>query len=250
MSPRSRPAEDRRRFTPRVVPVGDSALMLELAEDVDLAANATARRVAAEVRDAGLDGITDVVAAIVTVTVHFAAKGAAEAAARREAVSHLLLAALARAEEADAEPERAPVMIPVCYERAFAPDLEEVAAATGLAPDEVVRLHVGSPNRVLMIGFVPGHAYVGGLHAKLATVPRRASPRARLDAGSVAIANGQTSLYPFATPGGWNIIGRTPVRLFDPLRSPASLLQAGDPVRFEPITAREFEKLAAETASR
>jgi KipI family sensor histidine kinase inhibitor len=250
MSTRSRSAENRRRFAPRVVPVGDSALMLELAEDVDLAANATARRVAAEVRDAGLEGITDVVAAIVTVTVHFAAKSAAQAASRREAVGHLLLAALARAGEEDAERERAPVTIPVCYDRAFAPDLDEVAAATGLSPEEVVRLHVDSPHCVLMIGFVPGHAYVGGLDAKLASVPRRATPRARLDAGSVAIANGQTSLYPFATPGGWNIIGRTPVRLFDPGRDPASLLQAGDPVRFEPISMREFEKLAAECGSR
>lgn len=250
MTPRSRSAENRKRFAPRVVPVGDGALMLELAEDVDLAANAKARRVAAEVRGAGLEGITDVVAAIVSVTVHFAAKGAAQAAARREAVGHLLLAALERAGEAPAEPQRAPVTIPVCYDRAFAPDLDEVAAATGLAPEEVVRLHASSPNRVLMIGFVPGHAYVGGLDPKLASVPRRASPRARLDAGSVAIANGQTSLYPFATPGGWNIIGRTPVRLFDPLRDPASLLQAGDPVRFEPISAREFDRLAAERGSR
>jgi len=250
MSTRSRSAENRKRFAPRVVPVGDSALMLELAEDMDLAANAAARRVAAEVRSAGLEGITDVVAAIVTVTVHFAAKSAAEAAARREAVGHLLLAALARAGEASAEPDRAPVRIPVCYDRAFAPDLDEVAAATGLTADEVVRLHVASPNCVLMIGFVPGHAYVGGLDAKLAAVPRRATPRARLDAGAVAIANGQTSLYPFATPGGWNIIGRTPVRLFDPARDPASLLQAGDPVVFEPISAREFERLAAESGAR
>jgi KipI family sensor histidine kinase inhibitor len=245
MSTRSRSAENRKRFAPRVVPVGDSALMLELAEDLDLDANAAARRVAAEVREAGLEGITDVVAAIVTVTVHFAAKGAAQAAARREAVGHLLLAALARAGEVAAEPERNPVRIPVCYERAFAPDLDEVAAATGLSPDDVVRRHIASTHRVLMIGFIPGHAYVGGLDAKL-TVPRRATPRARLDAGSVAIANGQTSLYPFATPGGWHVIGRTPVRLFDPAREPASLLQAGDPVVFEPISRREFERLATE----
>jgi KipI family sensor histidine kinase inhibitor len=250
MSTRPRASGNSKRFAPRVVPSGDSALMLELAEETDLAANAAARRVAAEVRAAGLEGITDVVAAIVTVTVHFTAKDAAQASARREAVGHLLLAALARAGEAGDEPERAPVAIPVCYDPAFAPDLDEVAAATGLSPDEVVRLHVGSPNRVLMIGFVPGHAYVGGLDAKLASVPRRASPRARLEAGSVAIANGQTSVYPFATPGGWNIIGRTPLRLFDPLRDPASLLQAGDPVRFEPISAREFQRLAAEHGGR
>ncbi|MCX7892853.1 MAG: 5-oxoprolinase subunit PxpB [Burkholderiales bacterium] len=244
MSPRRDATGGRRRFAPRVVPAGDSALMLELAEDLDLDANATARHVAEEVRAAGLEGITDVVAAIVTVTVHFQAASAAQAAARREAVGHLLLAALARTGGAEDERERAPVEIPVCYESRFAPDLAEVAAATGLTAEEVVRLHAASAHRVLMIGFVPGFPYIGGLDARLA-VPRRASPRPRLEAGAVAIANGQTAVYPFPTPGGWNVIGRTPLRLFDPDRDPASLLAAGDPVRFRPIPAAEFERLAS-----
>ncbi len=238
-----RPAPRPRRFTPRVVPAGDSALMLELAEELDLDANARARRIAEEVRAAAPEGITDVIAAIVTVTVHFEAADAAQAGARREAVRELLLAALGHARTDAAEPERPAVLIPVCYEDSYAPDLAEVAAATGFAPEEVVRRHIASPHRVLMIGFAPGFPYLGGLDPGL-TVPRRATPRARVEAGSVAIANGQTSIYPFATPGGWNIIGRTPLRLFDAAREPTNLLQASDQVAFVPISAREFERLA------
>ena len=249
MTTRSRSTKGRRRFTPRVVPAGDTAQMLELAKDLDLDANAVARRVAATVRSAGLEGITDVVAAIVTVTVHFEATDAAQATARREAVSNLLLAALGQAGEGVEEHERAPIEIPVCYEAAYAPDLAAVAMATSLTAEEVVRLHVTSPHRVLMIGFTPGFPYIGGLDERLA-VPRRATPRARLEAGSVAIANGQTSIYPFATPGGWNLIGRTPLRLFDPARNPPSLLQAGDRVVFVPIPEQEFARLAAKMVQR
>lgn len=249
MTTRSRSTKGRRRFTPRVVPAGDSAQMLELAEDLDLDANALARRVAAIVRAAGGEGITDVVAAIVTVTVHFESNDAAQATARREAVSDLLLAALAQAGEDQEERERAPIEIPVCYEAAYAPDLAAVAEATGLTPEEVVRLHVASPHRVLMIGFTPGFPYIGGLDERLA-VPRHPTPRARLEAGSVAIANGQTSIYPFATPGGWNLIGRTPLRLFDPARNPPSLLQAGDRVVFVPIPEQEFARRAVESVQR
>lgn len=242
-----RPLQRPRRFTPRVVPAGDSALMLELAEELDLEANARARRVADEVRAAAPEGMTDVIAAIVTVTVHFEATDAAQAGARREALRELLLAALGRVRADAAEPERPAVQIPVCYEDGFAPDLAEVAAASGLAPEEVVRRHVASPHRVLMIGFAPGFPYLGGLDPRL-SMPRRATPRARVEAGSVAIANGQTSIYPFATPGGWNIIGRTPLRLFDPAREPTSLLLASDRVVFVPVSAREFERLAVVAA--
>jgi inhibitor of KinA len=223
--------------------------MLELADGVDLAANATARRVAEAVRAAALEGVTDVVGAIAAVTVHFAALTADQAAVLRRTLHDLLLAALEQPDEAAPAQERAPVEIPVCYEAAFAPDLDDVAAATGLAPAEVVRRHVGSQHRVLMMGFAPGFPYIGGLDARLA-VPRRATPRPRLEAGSVAIANGQTAVYPFVTPGGWNIIGRTPLRLFDPAREPPSLLQAGDRVVFVPIDGDAFARRAEEAGGR
>lgn len=237
-------APRRRRFAPRVVPAGDGAQMLELGDALDLEANAVAQRVAEDVRAAQLQGVTDVVAAVVTVTVYFDADDAAQRSARRDAVSERLLAALAQAGRTRAGRERAAVEIPVCYEADYAPDLDDVARATGLTRAHVVRLHVASAHRVLMIGFTPGFPYIGGLDERLA-VPRRATPRARVDAGSVAIAAGQTAVYPSATPGGWNLIGRTPLRLFDPAREPPSLLLAGDRVSFIPISAAEFEELAS-----
>lgn len=249
MTARAPAVPRRRRFSPRVVAVGDSALMLELAAGLDLGANVTAQRVAERVRAARLLGVTDVVAAIVTVTVYFDAEDAAQKAERREAVSALLLAALEHAGGAIAGDDRAPVEIPVCYEGAFAPDLDEVARATGLSRDEVVRLHAESAHQVLMIGFTPGFPYIGGLDARLA-VPRRATPRARVDAGTVAIAAGQTAIYPSSTPGGWNLIGRTPLRLFDPVRDPPSLLLAGDRVTFVPISAAELDDLASRARAR
>lgn len=239
----------RRRFTPRVVPVGDAAQMLELAAGVDLDANALARRVADDVRRADVAGVVDVVIGVVSVTVYFEAADPAQSSALRHTVGELLAAALARAGQAADETERTPVEIPVCYEAACAPDLPEVAAATGLSVQDVVRLHTDSPHRVLMLGFAPGFPYIGGLDPRL-DVPRRATPRARLAAGSVAIANGQTAIYPFDTPGGWNLIGRTPLQVFDPGRDPPSLLQAGDRVRFVPISASEFERRAAQADRR
>ena len=134
------------------------------------------------------------------------------------------------------------VDVPVCYEAAFAPDLAEVARRLKLEPDEVVRRHAAGEYRVLMIGFAPGHAYMGGLDPAL-SLSRRAAPRPEVPAGSVAIANEQTVVYPYAISGGWNVIGRTPLVVFDATRDPPSLFAAGDRVRFRPIARPEFEKL-------
>jgi inhibitor of KinA len=134
------------------------------------------------------------------------------------------------------------VEVPVCYESEFAPDLAEIASLAKVTPEEAVQLHAASDFRVLMIGFAPGHAYMGGLDPKLA-VPRRAAPRAIVPAGSVAIANDQTVVYPYAISGGWSIIGRTPLTVFDAERQEPSLFAAGDRVRFKPVTRAEFQKL-------
>ncbi|MEO8194052.1 MAG: 5-oxoprolinase subunit PxpB, partial [Gemmatimonadales bacterium] len=111
-------------------------------------------------------------------------------------------------------------------------DLEEVARRTGLSADEVARIHSGSDYRVFVIGFVPGFAYLGPLDSRL-VIPRRDAPRKRVPAGSVAIAEAQTGIYPSETPGGWHLIGTTHARMFDPLRQPPALLRVGDKVRFE-----------------
>lgn len=125
------------------------------------------------------------------------------------------------------------IEIPVIYGGEYGPDLTEVARHTGLSEHQVVERHAEADYIVYFIGFQPGFPYLGGLPASLAT-PRRAEPRLEVPAGSVGIGGGQTGIYPLPTPGGWQIIGRTDIRLFDPQRQPATLLQPGDRVRFVP----------------
>jgi inhibitor of KinA len=244
MSSRPRPvARGKSGFAPRVVPLGDGAVMAELADTLDLDANAAAQRIAASVRRDAPEWVIDVVPAIATVTVHFAAGTATDASAHRNGATRLLLEAIERAAGAEDAPAGRTVEIPVCYEPPYALDLDEIASQTGLSAAEVVRAHVESSHRVLMIGFVPGQPYIGGLDPRLA-VPRRATPRPRMERGAVAIANTQTAIYPFATPGGWSVIGRTPLTLFQPDRDPPSLLEPGDAVVFAPISGAGFERLA------
>ena len=132
--------------------------------------------------------------------------------------------------------------LPVCYEGEFAPDLEEVARHAKLDADEVVNIHSSATYIVYMIGFVPGFAYLGGMDVRLSS-PRKKSPRAVVPAGSVGIAGEQTGIYPLATPGGWQLIGRTAPVLFDLSRADAALLRAGDEINFHPVSAAEFKSL-------
>jgi inhibitor of KinA len=130
----------------------------------------------------------------------------------------------------------------VCYDPEFAPDIEEVAKKVELSVEEVAARHAAGEHRVLMIGFAPGHAYMGGLDRKLG-VARRATPRALVAPGAVAIANEQTVVYPYAISGGWNVIGRTPLTVFDASREAPSLFAPGDRVRFHAISAEEFVRM-------
>ncbi|NWG12871.1 MAG: 5-oxoprolinase subunit PxpB [Acidobacteria bacterium] len=137
------------------------------------------------------------------------------------------------------------VEIPVCYGSSFGPDLPDVAAHTGLSCDDVVRIHSSAEYFVYFLGFSPGFPYLGDLPRELA-VPRLGTPRTRVPAGSVAIGGTQTGVYPLASPGGWRIIGRTPLKLFEPLGESPTLLQMGDLVNFEPISEEEFVRVAEE----
>lgn len=135
--------------------------------------------------------------------------------------------------------------IPVCYGGQHGPDLAEVAVRCGLSRQQVIDRHLCSEHLVHMLGFAPGFPYIGGLDTSL-MLPRRATPRTRVPAGSVAIANGQTVIYSTASPGGWNLIGQTPLSLFDPHREPPCLLMPGDRLRFVPINADDFAVTAGQ----
>lgn len=137
------------------------------------------------------------------------------------------------------------IQIPVCYDPTFGFDLQELSSFYQLKKEEIVEIHSNSVYTVYMTGFVPGFPYLGGLSEKL-TAPRKQNPRPAIPPGSVGIAGQQTGIYPLETPGGWQIIGRTPLKLFDVNRQQPSLLKAGDKLKFEPISLKEFEQIERE----
>ena len=161
-------------------------------------------------------------------------------------VEAILREYLARLEEVKL-PDPRQVEIPVCYGGEYGPDLEDVCALHGMSPTQAIELHSSAMYLVYFLGFVPGFAYMGGLPGGLVT-PRLATPRRRVPAGSVGIAGNQTGVYPFATPGGWRLIGRTPVAMFRADREELGLLSIGDRVRFTPISAERFAALEKEWA--
>ncbi|WP_246358685.1 5-oxoprolinase subunit PxpB [Paenibacillus phytorum] len=136
--------------------------------------------------------------------------------------------------------------IPVCYGGEFGPDLEDVAAHNKIKPDEVIEIHSSGEYLVYMIGFAPGFPYLGGMSERI-SAPRRSSPRQSIPEGSVGIAGIQTGVYPISTPGGWQLIGRTPLKLFRPSDNPPSLLQSGDIVKFRSISLQEYELYKGES---
>lgn len=142
-------------------------------------------------------------------------------------------------------PSAETIEVPVCYGDQFGPDLKRVATRNGLSEEEVVQLHSEPAYPVYMLGFTPGFPFLGGLSEKLFT-PRLDSPRTSVAAGSVGIANNQTGIYPLESPGGWQLIGRTPLKLFDPGRKTPFLLKAGDLLKFKPISPEAFNRLVKE----
>lgn len=217
-----------------VSPLGDSAVVITLGDGPDPAVLARVQAVAAAVTRSGLPGVVDVLPAFASVAVYFdPVPEAWEETCRR-------LSELAAGAETGGAllPERT-VEIPVYYGGDAGPDLAAVAARAQLTPDTVVAAHTGADYHVHAIGFVPGFSYLGGLPERLHT-PRRETPRTEVVPGSVGIGGAHTGVYPFATPGGWSLIGRTPVAMFDPDRAEPALLRVGDRVKFRAISAGEF----------
>ena len=221
-----------------VTALGDTAVVLAFAGPVDAAMLARVRALADDLMRTPLPGQIEVQPAFGAVTVVYdpASRGNATAWWDECRVR------LARTAEAQDAGRGRRVDLPVCYDGEFGPDLAEVAARQGCTVDDIVRRHTAPDYLVQAMGFVPGFAYLGGLPADLAT-PRRSAPRARVAAGSVGIGGAQTGIYPLETPGGWNLLGRTPRRLFDAARTPAAWLQTGDRVRFRSISRAEFAAL-------
>lgn len=224
---------------PTIRPLAESGLLIELGDAIDPAVTARVMALVAALDAAALPGVLDVVPSYTTILLSFDPE-VVEPAGLEAEVRRLAATATEEAMTAGRE-----VTVPVAYGGDFGPDLDEVAAHTGLAPAEVIARHAGAGYVVASMGFAPGFAFLIGLPAELAT-PRRDSPRTRVPAGSVGIGGVQTGIYPLVTPGGWRLIGRTPLRLFALERDEPFLLRPGDRVRFEPIAAEGFDEAGRE----
>lgn len=227
----------------RLRPIAETCLFVEFGDALSVAANRRACHFVTDVHAAGWAFITDVVPSFLGVGLHYhpaqvpRQAGESPLDALRRLVSGLL------ATEADTREHSARLIeIPVCYGAEFGPDLDAVAQAAGMPPAELVARHGATTGHVFLLGFAPGHPYIG-LWGHAFEVPRRSTPRTHVPAGSVAVANRQCVIYPFDLPGGWNVIGRTPLRLFDAEARQPCLLAAGDQVRFVPIAPEEFAAL-------
>jgi KipI family sensor histidine kinase inhibitor len=207
---------------PEIAPLGDDALLVTFGSTISWETGLRARNAARCIRDARIPGVTDVVPAYTTVGVYF---GANHTSLHTAAVT--LRSVLAAVSDAERESSRH-IEVPVVYDGA---DLQDVAERTGLSVDDVIRAHSERTYRAYVLGFLPGFAYLGDLDDAL-VLPRRATPRVRVPRGSVAIAGRQTAVYPFQTPGGWHLLGTTPISVFDPQRDPPALILPGDTVRF------------------
>jgi KipI family sensor histidine kinase inhibitor len=226
----------------RLLPEGEGGLLVELGDAVDPHVNARVHALARAVSLRLGALVREVVPSYASLLVVFDPLRIDRA--RLEA----RVAALARdVDGVHARPPRRVVELPVCYGGELGPDLDEVARATGLPPAEVIARHAAPTYRVHFLGFTPGFPYLGGMDPRL-TCPRLPTPRLRVPAGSVAVGGAQTGVYPVESPGGWRILGRTPLRLFDPTpgaRRPF-LVAAGDGLRFVPVDRRRFDALTRE----
>lgn len=219
---------------PRYLPAGDAALVVEFGDRIDKGIN---RQVHVLVRLLAQDpppGLGEAVPTYRSLLVHYDPLQMGY-----DDVTRLVRDRLRRSEEVP-PPRPRTVEIPTVYGGEFGPDLPFVAEHNGLAVEEVIHLHSSVDYPVYMLGFTPGFPYLGGMPTAIAA-PRLETPRPRVPAGSVGLAGQQTGIYPIASPGGWRIIGRTPMVLFDPHRDPPALLAAGDRVRFVPIPEAEFK---------
>jgi inhibitor of KinA len=220
----------------RIVPSGDSAIVVELEARIDPEVNARAIRLADAVQAAAIAGVRDVVPTYRSVAVFFDPLRT-DYGGLVEWLEH-------QADQPAGTPieERPPISVPVCYDGELGPDLAAVAAFANMSPQDVITIHARATYRVFMLGFMPGFAYMGMLDPRIA-MPRRSTPRVRVPCGAVGIAGLQTGIYPVETPGGWQLIGRTPLKPFDVTRPAPFLFQPGDAVRFVPIERDEFERM-------
>lgn len=225
----------------RFLSAGDTAIVVDFGDRIDRELNDHVLELSEQVRAAKLSGVVETMPTFRSLMVYYDPMVTGYATLVRE-IENLLGSPAKKSEGARLW------RIPACYASSHAPDLAEVAQRTGLDEQEVIDLHSGTHFHIYMLGFVPGFGYMGDLPQAL-VLPRRADPRPRVPPGSVAIATNLTTIYPLEGPGGWHLIGTTPIRLFDLRWDRPALFASGDSVKFDPVSVAEFEAIRAAVAA-
>ncbi|MRR20326.1 5-oxoprolinase subunit PxpB [bacterium] len=223
-------------------PSGDSALIIKAGDVISEEINATVRKLLVRLEKEKIRGVTDFIPSYNELMVCY----------DPSVLDYKQLLEIIRACAADPGTMELPVAevvhVPVLYGGEYGPDLQYVAEINGLTEDEVITIHSSVTCLVFMLGFTPGFCYLGGMDKRIAT-PRRETPRLKIPAGSVGIAGDQTGIYPIESPGGWQLIGRTPLRLFSPDKKPEFLFRAGDYIRFSPVDLDEYNRILEEVSA-
>ena len=224
---------------PTISPVGDRAISIDFGQVIDPKINRHIRQTIERIKELQLEGIIELVPTYCALLVEYDAM-----LYSYSDICNIIEPTLEEGMTDTTNELLTVVEVPTVYGGDFGPDLSFVASHNHLSEDEVVSIHSGTDYLVYMLGFIPGFTYLGGMDPRIAT-PRLSSPRTLIPAGSVGIAGEQTGTYPSDSPGGWQIIGRTPVTMYDMAKAQAALLNAGDYVRYVPIDESEFHRIKA-----
>lgn len=224
---------------PTISPVGDRAISIDFGQVIDPTINRHIRQTIERIKELQLEGIIELVPTYCALLVEYDAM-----LYSYSEICNIIEPTLEEGMTNTTNELVTVVEVPTVYGGEFGPDLSFVASHNHLSEDEVISIHSGTDYLVYMLGFIPGFTYLGGMDPRIAT-PRLSSPRTLIPAGSVGIAGEQTGTYPSDSPGGWQIIGRTPVTMYDMSKAQAALLNAGDYVRYVPIDESEFHRIKA-----
>lgn len=224
---------------PSIVPAGDCALREVFDNKIDPSINQLVNSLDQKLTELSIPGVAETIPAFRVLTVLYDPE-----ITELNTLSKTIRQLLSDENEMKSREKRV-VHIPVCYDKSFGPDLEELSRHSGLSIEEIIAVHSGRDYLIYMMGFLPGFAYLGGLDPSL-HMPRLATPRTSIEAGAVGIAGSQTGMYPMASPGGWRLIGSTPMKLFDPKRDTPFLYETGDYIRFEPVSREDYDQIKAD----
>ncbi|MCI6004051.1 MAG: 5-oxoprolinase subunit PxpB [Blautia sp.] len=220
----------------RILTAGDSSLLVEFGNEISPAINKKITTTLNLMREQHIEGVVDVIPAFCSLLINYDPR----VISYEELKDRMM--GLVKMEGQTGQDRKRIFEIPVCYGGEYGPDIASIAAHAGLSEEEVIRIHSSRDYLIYMLGFLPGFCYLGGLDERIHT-PRLANPRIKINAGSVGIGGSQTGIYPLDSPGGWQLMGMTPVRTYDPGREVPILLEAGDYIRFVPVDEAEYKRI-------